>query len=119
MDEQAVIRAQALYYGATGVWPILSPKSFQAVTGPKTDMWLVKTFGVLVGAVGLGLGAGARDTVSSETRVLAAGTALSLAAADVWYAARGRIAKTYLIDAVAQIALLAALAAADSDSSGS
>ena len=113
MDEPAVLRAQAAYYAVTGVWPILSPGSFQLITGPKADMWLVKTFGVLVGAVGLGLAtAASRDRISPEARTLAVASAAALGAADAWYVARGRIRKTYLIDAAAQAALLAALAAA-------
>ena len=110
MDEAAVLRAQAAYYVTTGVWPLIAPNAFQLVTGPKADMWLVKTFGLLVGAVGASLGVGAsRDVASAETRLLAFGSAAALAAADGWYVARGRIRKTYLIDAAAQIALLAAL----------
>lgn len=112
VDERAVLRAQAAYYLATGVWPLIAPNAFQAVTGPKTDMWLVKTFGVLVGAVGLSLAAGARGPVRAETRVLAAGSAAALGAADAWYAGRGRIRWTYLIDAAGQAALLLALAKA-------
>ena len=115
MDEQTVLRAQAAYYAGTGVWPIFAPKSFQVVTGPKADMWLVKTFGLLVGAAGLSLAAGAaRSSASTETRVLAIGSAAALGAADVWYVARGRIRKTYLIDAAAQAAFLAGLARAQS-----
>ena len=40
--------AQAIYYIATGVWSLVGIRSFQAVTGPKIDTWLVKTVGVLV-----------------------------------------------------------------------
>jgi hypothetical protein len=113
VDEAVVLRAQAAYYVATGVWPLVAPNAFQAVTGPKADMWLVKTFGLLVGAVGASLGAGAsREEPAPETRVLAFGSAAALAGADCWYVARGRIRKTYLLDAAAQIALLAGLAAA-------
>ena len=110
MTEQLVLRSQAAYYVATGVWPILSPRTFQAVTGPKADMWLVKAFGLLVGAVGLSIGRGTSGGhVSPETRLLASGSALALGGADAWYVARGRIPKTYLLDAGAQALLLAAL----------
>jgi hypothetical protein len=33
----------------------LNIRSFQAVTGPKTDLWLVQTVGVLVTVIGLTL----------------------------------------------------------------
>ena len=44
-----------------------------------------------------------------ELRGLAAGCAAGLAAIDTVYVARKRIAPTYLLDAVAQLAVLAAL----------
>jgi len=39
-----------------GIWSLVSIGSFQKVTGPKTDVWLVKTVGVLVIGVGAALG---------------------------------------------------------------
>ena len=45
---------QGIFYVATGVWPLIDIVSFQVVTGPKTDLWLVKTVGVLVTVIGLG-----------------------------------------------------------------
>lgn len=39
---------QGLYYSISGIWPLLSIDTFMAVTGPKTDIWLVKTVGVLL-----------------------------------------------------------------------
>lgn len=35
-----VRRGQAAYYIVTGPWPLLSLRSFEAVTGPKADEWL-------------------------------------------------------------------------------
>src|SRR3712207_8811708 len=44
-------------------------RSFQAVTGPKTDLWLVKTVGVLVIAIGSVLcSAGLRRQAAPEIR---------------------------------------------------
>jgi hypothetical protein len=45
---------QAAYYLMTGLWPLFHRRSFEAVTGPKTDYWLVRTVGVLVAAIGGG-----------------------------------------------------------------
>ena len=47
-----VALAHACYYLITGVWPLLSIGTFEKVTGPKTDRWLVKTVGILVGVGG-------------------------------------------------------------------
>jgi hypothetical protein len=98
---------QGAYYVGTGVAPFVSRRAFEAVTGPKREWWLVETVGVLVTAVGGGLiGAAARDRVTPELLAIAAGCAGGLAAVDVVYVARGRIAPTYLADAAVQVALL-------------
>ena len=103
--------AQGAYYVATGVAPFVSKRAFEAVTGPKREWWLVETVGVLVTAVGGGLiAAAARDRVTPELLTIATGCASGLAAIDVVYVARRRIAPTYLTDAAIQIALLATLA---------
>ena len=47
----ALALAQGAYYLLTGVWPLVSIGTFQRLTGPKADRWLVKTVGVLVGAL--------------------------------------------------------------------
>jgi hypothetical protein len=102
---------QGAYYLATGVWPLLHMRSFLAVTGPKTDLWLVKTVGALVGVIGVALlEAGRRGRVSRETALLAGGSAATLAAVDVVYVSRGRIPPVYLLDALPEMALAAAWA---------
>lgn len=106
-----VALAQGLYYAATGVWPFLSMRTFLAVTGPKVDLWLVKTVGGLVGVVGGALlAAGARGRVPEELQGLAVGSAAFLAGVDAVYAAKGRIPPVYLLDAVAEAGLIGAWA---------
>src|SRR5436305_6669143 len=74
-----VLWVQGLYYLATGVWPLVSMDTFLMVTGPKTDLWLVDTVGVLVGVIGLVLLlAAARRHATAEVVVLALGSALAL-----------------------------------------
>jgi hypothetical protein len=108
-----VALAQAVYYGVTGVWPLLSRRSFEKVTGPKDDWWLVETFSLtllpIAGALGV---AAARDRVTPEIELLGAGVAGVLAGTDVAIALRRVGRPTYLIDAAASGALLAAWAAA-------
>jgi hypothetical protein len=104
--ERQVGRAQAIFYVATGIWPIVHLRSFEAVTGPKADRWLVRTLGALITVIGAALLRGTRGgRVSPELRLLAVGSALSLAAIDVIYVARGRIRRVYLLDALAELAL--------------
>jgi hypothetical protein len=106
--DAALATGQGLYYLVTGVWPLLSMRSFEAVTGAKTDRWLVKTVGVLVGVIGgVLMLSGRRRRVPLEPTLLATGSAAGLAAIDTIYASTGRISKIYLLDALAEVALLA------------
>ena len=106
-----VLTLQGLYYVATGLWPLVHLRSFEAVTGPKTDDWLVRMVGllaVLIGAV-LGVGATRHHTRAPEVVLLATGAALAFGVIDLWYGLRGRISPIYLGDAGLEVALLAAL----------
>jgi len=99
--------AQGLYYAATGVWPLVSIGSFQKVTGPKTDLWLVKTVGLLVSVTGgVLMTAGRKRHMAPEIPLLAAGSAAGLAAIDITYVAKKRISPIYLLDALAEVALV-------------
>src|SRR5574338_664749 len=93
--------AQGLYFAATGIWPLLHMPSFEAVTGPKTDKWLVRTVGVLVGVIGgVLISAAARNKITGEVAALGIGSAAGLGAIDTIYTSSGRIAPVYLVDAV-------------------
>ncbi len=114
MDEQRADRQrrvalmQAAYYVPTGVWPLVGMRSFEWLTGRKTDRWLVQTVGLLVGVVGAMVGlAGERRRVTPEMEGVAVGTALSLAAIDVVFVARRRIRPVYLLDAGANLGIAA------------
>jgi hypothetical protein len=48
----AVCWVQGMYFLLTGVLPLISIRTFEAITGPKTDKWLVQTVGVLVTVIG-------------------------------------------------------------------
>lgn len=97
---------QGAYFVLAGVWPLISMRTFEAVTGPKVDRWLVKTVGLLVTVVGSALLADARRP-SRGTTTAGIGSAVALGAVDVVYAARGRISTIYLLDAVVEAVLLA------------
>lgn len=98
---------QGIFYVLTGVWPLVSIGTFQMVTGPKVDLWLVKTVGVLIIVIGATLLLGAwRRRVGPELVFLAAGSAAGLAGIDVVYALSDRIWDVYLLDAVVEILLV-------------
>ena len=108
--------AQGAYYVLTGVWPLVSLRTFEAVTGPKAERWLVQTVGALVAVIGAvllraGLRGAADARAHPEVPLLATGSAAALAAVDVVYVARGRIPPVYLADAAVELALLVAWAA--------
>jgi hypothetical protein len=104
---------QGLYFAAAGVWPLLHMRSFEAVTGPKVDKWLVKTVGVLVAVVGgVLVTAAVRRRITTETAGLAVGTAAGLGAIDTIYAGKGRIAPIYFADAAVEAAIVAGWVAA-------
>ena len=111
--DRALAIGQGVFYVVTGIWPIVSLRTFEMVTGPKVDGWLVKTAGVLITAIGAGLtGAGLRGRVTPDMKLVAVGAAAGLTAIDVVYVARWRISRVYLLDAVAEVGLIGAWVAA-------
>jgi hypothetical protein len=103
-----VAAAQGGYFLATGVWPLVSRRTFERVTGPKTDFWLAQTVGVLVGSIGaVLLLADKRERLTPDLHALGTASAAGLCVVDVCFAARGRIAKVYLLDAAIEAALVA------------
>ena len=107
---------QGSYYLATGIWPLVSIESFQAVTGQKTDHlvtgreedhWLVMTVGALIAAIAIPLlHAGWRRAPSFDLALLAIGVSIALTAVDTIYVTRGVLASIYLLDAAAEVVFL-------------
>lgn len=102
-----IILAQGIYYILTGLWPLISMRTFEAVTGPKADDWLVQMVGLLAITIGLSLLTGVRRSVpSSETVILSGAAALSFALIDAIHAFQGRISRIYLADAAVEMGML-------------
>ena len=98
---------QGFYFLGTGVWPLVHMESFLAVTGPKTDLWLVQTVGALIAVVGSTLLlAAASGRVTWEVALLGAGSAAALAVVDVTFVSREVIPSIYLADAAPETAFL-------------
>lgn len=105
---RALMWGQGAYFLATGIWPLISITTFMMLTGPKTDLWLVKTVGVVVAAIGAGLLAAAiRGRMTLELWLIAVLSAAGLAAIDIYYAAKGTIRPVYLLDAALEILIIA------------
>ena len=113
---RAICLIQGLYYFVTGLWPLLSIDSFQAVTGPKTDHlvtgrpgdhWLVYTVAALITAESLVfLFAAWRAQPVTEVAILAIASSLALISIDIIFVVRQTIHSIYLGDAVAEVILI-------------
>lgn len=107
ISRKRVAQLQSGCFIGGGVWPILHLRSFEMITGPKADGWLVKTVGGLLTVVGMGiLQAARRQRITPETAFIGVGTSAVLAAVDVVYVTRRRISPIYLLDAVANAAII-------------
>jgi hypothetical protein len=105
--EHLVALVQGIYFFVTGIWPILSMSTFLKVTGPKTDLWLVRTVGLLLAIIGAGLiYAQINAQINATLILIAIGSALSLAIIEFIYVARRVISPIYLADAIAELILI-------------
>jgi hypothetical protein len=96
----AVAMAQGCYYVISGGWSLVDIESFQKVTGRKTDLWLVKTVGLFLVAIGAGLiVAAARQEFQPGLILVAMGAAGALLGIELVYVARRVISRIYLLDA--------------------
>jgi hypothetical protein len=101
-----VVYFQALYYFLTGIWPLIDIRTFMMVTGPKTDIWLVKMVGILTVAIALNLFYLLR---TKHFILLAISSALGYLLIDVYYSLNGTISLIYLADAFVQLILISTL----------
>jgi hypothetical protein len=106
-----LIGLQGLYYLVTGLWPLVHYGSFELVSGPKVDDWLVRMVGLLTVVVGAALLTAWRRgrTDRLEVLVLAVGAALAYATIDFRYGLTGRIWRVYLLDGILELALAGAI----------
>jgi hypothetical protein len=98
-----ILLLQGLYFILTGIWGLVDIESFMLVTGPKTDIWLVKTFSGLVLALGLSFVLNSFMSGNTSTLITAALCAISLTIADTYYSLNGIISKIYLADGALEL----------------
>lgn len=109
MVDRTLARVQGAFNCVNGLWPLLHLRSFEAVFGPKTDKWLVRTVAGLLLTVGIVQLSAEEDAASLRlARRVGIGTSLVLGSIDVIYAPRGRISRRYLLDAAAEATLITA-----------
>ncbi len=103
----AVAFVQGIYFLVTGIWPLISMRTFLAVTGPKTDLWLVKTVGLILAVIGAVLIYAQMTTaVNPPVAFLAIGAAASLTVVEIVYVLKKVISPIYLGDAFVEILLM-------------
>ena len=105
---------QGIYYIITGAWPIVSLSTFETITGPKTDDWLVHMVGALAIAIGVTILVGARGRgiekkIRREIVFLSAVSAIAFAAIDVVYVLNQTLRPIYLGDAALEGLILTGL----------
>jgi hypothetical protein len=106
--QYTVALVQGIYFLVTGIWPLLSMRTFLAVTGPKTDLWLVKTVGLILAVIGAVLiYAWVIAAINPPVISLAIGAAASLTLVEIVYVSKRVISPIYLGDAVAELGLIA------------
>lgn len=97
----AVERAHVAYWLFGAIWPLVSMKSFERVTGNKRDEWLVRTVALLMLSVVVTLETLRRDRRGERSlRVLGATSAGALGSVALIGPLVGRISPVYLADAL-------------------
>jgi hypothetical protein len=104
-----VSQVQGWYCILGSIWPLVSPTTFQAVTGTKMDFWLAQTVGLLLIVTGLVLiKAARRGRLTAEIALLGIGQAIVLGSVDVFCVREPRTTVAYYLDAIAEFTLVAA-----------
>lgn len=101
---KALLWIQGVYTLLTALWGLIDIDSFMAVTGPKNDIWLVKTVSTVLLAVAVAL----LSYIYIKTDPLPAIllgflTSAGLAAIDFYYSGRKVISPVYALDGIAEV----------------
>lgn len=107
---ERVERAHVAYWLFGALWPLVSMRSFERVTGNKRDEWLVRSVALLMLSVVASLEAMRRSRVGdprdeASMRVLGATSAAALGSVALVGPLVGRISPVYLMDAAVDTAL--------------
>ena len=99
--------SQGIYFLVTGLWPIVHLTSFMAVTGPKSDHWLVRTIGALIMAIAIPLLiAAVKKEINFSLITMAILSAIGLTIIDIYYVSVKVISPIYLADAIAETLII-------------
>jgi hypothetical protein len=95
---------QGIYTLLTALWGLLDINSFMDVTGPKTDIWLVKTVSVLLVAIAISLLSGLiDDSFKLPVAILGLSNSIAMAFIDFYYTLNNTISKVYALDGIIEV----------------
>jgi hypothetical protein len=95
-----------LYLLITAIWPLIDIESFMRVTGPKTDIWLVKTVAVLLIPVSICILFPLFSRINPILSILVSLLCTAgLAAIDFYYTSTETISNVYRYDGFLQVIL--------------
>jgi hypothetical protein len=98
---------QGIYTLVTAIWGLVDIDSFMKVTGPKADIWLVKTVSTILCAIGVAMIVeSVKKTYSISLVILILLNSIGLAAIDFYYAGNDVIWDVYQLDGLAQIVFI-------------
>ncbi|MGI8600886.1 MAG: hypothetical protein ACR2KB_16650 [Chitinophagaceae bacterium] len=104
---KGILLIQGTYTALTALWALVDIDSFMKITGPKTDIWLVKTVAVILLAIGLTFLTHAfLPKINLTAIVLALSTSLGLAIIDFYYVSEGIISHIYGVDGILQVGFI-------------
>lgn len=113
MATKTVLLIQGLFYLMTAIWPLVHIRSFEKITGPKQEHWLVYTVAVMILCSSLVFLSAATGPfmVGKEVIILSLSNIIALAGIDIVFVFKRIISKVYLLDALAELALAVMLIA--------
>lgn len=102
----------SFYYFITGLWPFIHYGSFERITGPKKEKWLVYTVSSLIVITSLVVFRSLKEEnfLNPTILMLVIGNATALIVIDVLFSYKKIISKVYLLDAFVQIIFLILIA---------
>ena len=104
---RALLWIQGVYILITAIWPLVNIESFVQVTGPKTDIWLVKTVGALLIPIAISLLLHLFLPIDHLVAfILGSLTSAAFISVDCYYALNDVISDIYLADAAIQVVFI-------------
>ena len=93
---------QGMYVLLTAVWALVDIQSFMVITGPKTDVWLVRTVAVLLICISLFFLLSSKKSEEPRVTLTALVFSFGLAYIDFYYTLTNTIRWVYALDGIVE-----------------